>query len=65
MSPGSEQAQTEELTQQIVHLGNLVTELADHVKALEAKNVDIEAELLRARSLLFCGRVGAVRCGLG
>ena len=39
MSLGGEAAQNEELTKQIVHLGNLVTELADHVKALEVKNV--------------------------
>ena len=51
MSPDGAEGRTEELTQQVVHLGSLITELADHVKALEVKNAEIDAELLRARSI--------------
>ena len=43
--------QLEELTQQVVRLGQQVVEAADHIRALEAKNVEIEAELARAREL--------------
>ena len=43
--------QIEELTQQVLALGQQIMESANLIRALEAKSVDIEAELLRAQGV--------------
>ena len=59
LSPGNGESELEqanariaEMTQQIVTLGQMVRETADHVKILESKNVDIERELKSAKDAL-------------
>lgn len=59
LSPGNGESELEqanariaEMTQQIVSLGQMVRETADHVKALETKNVEIERDLKTAKDAL-------------
>ena len=63
MSPGGEglAEQIAELTQQLAAQGGMIGEMADHVRALETKNVTIEAELGQARDALRAALADASR----